>query len=224
MSTAAVETFFDNTGGGAGAPSIKLSQVNDGVVGEIVDQFMAPAYEYGTKNQKVDKKTGALIEQLVVIVQTDLRNWDRVAKIPVVDHTDPNSPPKPPSEDDGKRAIYIEPWTNIHAAVGRAVVEGTGKKGPLLNGGRLGVKIANLKNTGKGNPLKEHQAVYTPPVASGNDFFGAGNTAAGGVGAAQDPFAGQNQAPAGAPAQQAPAQDPWSGQPVSNERVEEPPF
>ena len=67
--------FFDNVGGGSGAPSALLKNVNDGVIGEIVDQFMAPATEFATGKQKTDLKTGAPIEQLVVILQTDLRNW-----------------------------------------------------------------------------------------------------------------------------------------------------
>ena len=214
MTASSVENFFDNTGGGSGAPSIKLSQPNDGVKGEILDQFMAPAYHFGTKNQKTDSKTGAPIEQLVVIVQTSLRNWDRVAKIPLVDPEDRSKGEKPASEDDGRRAIYIEPFTNIHAAVGAAVVKATGKKGPLLNGGTLGVKITELRDTGKGNPLKVHDAVYEPPVASGQGFFGDSNTA-------QSAPAAQSQS---APA---PAQDPWSGAPAggaATEQAEEPPF
>lgn len=207
MTASSVENFFDNTGGGSGAPSIKLSQPNDGVKGEILDQFMAPAYHFGTKNQKTDAKTGAPIEQLVVIVQTELRNWDRVAKIPLVDPEDRSKGEKPASDDDGKRAIYIEPFTNLHAAVGAAVVKATGKKGPLLNGGTLGVKVVRLEDTGKGNPKKVHEALYEPPVASGNDFFGSGNTGA------------QEQA---APAAQG---DPWGSTPQGGqERAEEPPF
>lgn len=207
MTTSAPENFFDNTGGGSGAPSIKLSQPSDGVLGEILDQFMAPAYEFGTKIQKKDKKTGEGIEQLVVILQTELRNWDRVARIPVVDPEDRNSPQKDPSEDDGKRAIYIEPFTNLHAAVGKAVVEATGKKGPLLNGGKLGVKVDKLVPTDKGNPRKDHVAIYEPPVASGNDFFGSQNEG-------QSAPASQPSAPPAAE-----PQDPW-GAPAS----QDPPF
>ena len=204
--------FFDNVGGGSGAPSAKLKDINDGVIGEIVDQFMAPATEFATGKQKTDIKTGAPIEQLVVILQTDLRNWQGVTRIPKVDKDDPNSAPKDPSEDDGKRAVYVEPWTNIHAAVGKAILEGTGEKGPLRNGGRLGVKIHNLKDTGKGNPLKEHTAVYQAPAAGGSDFFGETKTA-GGPGDASVPA---QQAPAQqAPAQQAPAQDPWGAPPAA---------
>lgn len=204
------ENFFDNTGGGSGAPSISLRNVDDYVSGEIVDQFMAEAKKFGTDEVERDIKTGAPIQQLVVILQTDLRGWMGVSRIPSVDPADKSKGEKPASEDDGKRALYVKPWTNIHAAIGDAVkASNGGKPGPLQNGGRLDVKIVNLRDTGKGNPLKEHKARYTPPAAGG-DFFGAGQT--------------QQQAPAqSAPAQQAapqqqaaPSQDPWASQPAQS--------
>jgi hypothetical protein len=210
--------FFDNVGGGSGAPSAKLKDLNDGVIGEIVDQFMTEATEFATGEVKRDKKTNEVIMQLVVILQTDLRNWQGVARVPLKDKDDKQSGPKDPSEDDGKRAVYIEPWTNIHAAVGKAIVEGTGEKGPLRNGGRFGVKVIDLKDTGKGNPLKVHQALYQPPAASGGDFFGEAKTAGGSGDASvqsQPAQQVQQQAPQSAPAQQAPAQgDPWATQPA----------
>lgn len=198
------ENFFDNVGG-AGAPSAKLSHVEDFVLGTIEDQFMVPATEFGTDKQKKDTKTGALIEQLVIVLQTDQRDWAGVSKIPLKDKDDKSSGQKDPSEDDGRRAVYVEPWTNIHAAIGAAVREATGAKGPVRNGGTLGVKIVELKDTGKGNPLKIHKAVYTPPAEK----------------AASDAFFDQTSAPQSAPAEEAPAaqeqpkapaQDPW-GQP-----------
>ena len=208
-----VDDFFDNIGG-AGAPSIKLSAVNDGVLGTIETQFKTEAKEFGTDNIKKDKKTGEPIMQLVVILQTDLRDWARVAKVPRVDKDDRNSPEKPGSEDDGRRAVYIEPWTNLHAAVGKAIVDGTGSKGPLRDGGKLGIKITDLKDTGKGNPLKVFSAVYEPPAASGGDFFGESKTQGGsGDASASTPAAS-------VPAAAAPQQDPWGTAPTEDK----PPF
>jgi hypothetical protein len=201
------ENFFDNTGGGSGAPSAKLKELDDFVFGEIVDQFMVEATEFATGEIKKDKKTGAVIYQLVVILQTDNRNWANVAKVPLKDKDDKSSGPKDPSEDDGKRAVYIEPWTNIHAAVGAAVVEATGEKGPIRNGGKLGVKIIELRDTGKGNPLKVHQAKYVAPVAqaASDTFFDQTSSQS----------APANEAPAqsqAAPAEQKQPQpeDPWA--------------
>lgn len=206
-----VDDFFDNIGG-AGAPSIKLSAVNDGVLGVIETQFKTEAKEFGTDNVKKDRKTGEPIMQLVVILQTDLRNWERVAKVPLVDKDDKSKGTKDPSEDDGRRAVYIEPWTNLHAAVGKAIVEGTGSKGPLRDGGTLGVKIVELRDTNKGNPLKVFAAQYTPPAASGGDFFGESKTQ-GGSGDASASSVPAASTPA-------PQSDPWGTQPTEDK----PPF
>lgn len=203
------EGFFDNVGG-SGAPSVALRKIDDYVSGEIVDQYVTEATEFATGEVKKDKKTGKVIEQLVVILQTDLRGWAQVSRVPYKERGNANSGTKDPSEDDGKRALYIEPWTNIHAAVAAAIVAATGQRGPLLNGGRLDVKVTDLRDTGKGNPLKIHAARYTPPAAGG-DFFGAQNT-----------DAPQQAAPAAAPPAQAappPQSDPW-GSPASSR----PPF
>jgi hypothetical protein len=129
--------FFDNVGG-SGAPSAKLQRPDDFVVGQVVEQFMTVATDFSTKKPKVDAKTGKEIEQLVIILQTDQTNWAGVTKIPKVDKDDASSADKPASEDDGRRAVYVEPWTNIHAAVGKAVKDANnGQAGPVKNGARL---------------------------------------------------------------------------------------
>ena len=195
MSETGVENFFEGAVR-TGAPSVSLRQPGDFVHGEIVEQFMTEAKKFGSDEVEVDRKTGQPIKQLVVILQTDLRNWDKVAKVPTTEA----GVEKPGSEDDGKRAVYIKPWTNIHGAVGKAVAKATGKPGPLRDGGTLGVKIAKLENTGKGNPLKVHEAVYTAPAES-NGFFGGSESAPLPVGSS---FGGGDQAnaPAARPSQQ----------------------
>lgn len=211
------ENFFENTGGGVGAPSASLKIVNDFVIGEIVDQAMVPKKKFGSEDIEKDSRTGKDIMQLVVILQTDQRNWHNVSKVP----TDENGNAKPASEDDGRRAIYVPPFSNIHAAIGEA----TDKK-PLRNGGKLGVKIVELKDTGKGNPLKIHAAHYEPPAAAPEGFFGGGDQQAAPAQsqpAAQQqsaPPAQQQAAPAAAPAA-APQQDPWGAPATSGEQ---PPF
>lgn len=195
-----VEDFFNNTGGG-GAPSLKIVHVNDGCMGTIVDQYTTEAKVFGKDEVKKDSKTGEPIEQLVVILQTTLTNWDRCAKIPWVDPNDRAKGQKPGSEDDGKRALYVEPWTNLHAAIGKAVTAATGQKGPLRDSGRLGVKIIELRDTDKGNPLKVWEAVYEAPTAS-SGFFAEGNTQGGSGDASQAPPQQQYQAPQSQPAPQ----------------------
>lgn len=171
------QNFFATVAGTGGGASAKLSDINDWVVGEIVDQAMLPATDFSTKKPKHDSRTGEPVEQLAVTLQTELRNWQGVSRIPLVEKDNPASGQKPASEDDGRRNVYIEPWTNIHSAVSDAVLDETGERGPLLNGGTLGVQVFNLKDTGKGNPLKEHRAKYTAPAPSAAapaDFFGGG--------------------------------------------------
>lgn len=206
--------FFDQTGGGSGAPSAKLKDLDDFAYGEIVDQFMVEATDFSTKEVKKDKKTGETIYQLVIVLQTESRNWENVAKVPLKDKDDRSSGPKDLSEDDGRRAVYVEPWTNIHAAIGKAVIEGTGEKGPVLNGGTLGVKIVELRDTGKGNPLKIHAAKYVPPApkaASETFFQETAQTAPAqeAAPAATQPAAAPTPVQEAAPAAPAPAGDPW---------------
>ena len=182
MTSNSTETdFFDNVGGGSGAPGAVLKNVGDFVHGQILDMYKRDYVPFG-KQEPEKREDGSNKQQLVIILQTENRNWANVSRIPVVDHTDPNSPAKPAEEDDGKRAVYVPEGKNIQFAIGRAA-QAAGAK-PAV-GGTLGVKIVNLKDTGKGNPLKEHEAVYQAPSAS--DAFFA-------------------QAPAGPPAEQAPAQ------------------
>jgi hypothetical protein len=203
--------YFENTGGGVGAPSAKLSAVDDFVFGEILDQAMVPLNKFGTNPpvQETDSRTGEKLFQLLVVVQTDFRNWQNVAKIP----TNEQGQQKAASEDDGRRAIYVPAFSNIHAAIGEAT-----EKKPLANGGTLGVKVIELRDTGKGNPLKIHQAKYVAPKAS-DGFFG-GDAAAAPAAQPQatqvDPAPPATQQPSAPVVQEQPAQpaaaapsDPW---------------
>lgn len=239
--TATVDNFFDNAVR-SGAPSAKLSNIGDWVRGEIVDQFTVDRIDFATKKPIPDRDNpGQNQQQLVIVLQTELSGWANVAKVPTQDPSNPQSPAKDPSEDDGKRAVYVAMFTNIHAAVGRAVIEGTGSKGPVRNGGNLGIKVINLENTGKGNPKKVHAAVYTPPAAGANFFDEAPAQSAPTTSpVTQQPAATQQSAPAAqqqdpwapSPAASAPAaNDPWSGPSTppaaaggTTTQVEEPPF
>lgn len=195
--------FFDNASGGSGAPTAVLKNVNDSVRGEIVEMFKRDYVPFGkTEPEKDENESDGKRKQLVVILQTDLRNWQGVTRVPKVDRADPNSAEKAPSEDDGKRAIYVPNRSNLQYAIGKAV---TAAQAKFSVGGTLAVRIFNLKDTGKGQPLKEHEARYAAPSA-GSEFFGGGQQAA----PAQAAPAQEAPAPA-APAQQAaPAGDPWA--------------
>lgn len=215
--------FFDNAGGGAGAPTAALKNVNDSVTGEIVEMFKRDYVPFGkTEPEKDENEADGKRKQLVIIVQTALRNWQGVSRVPKVDPADQNSAEKSPSEDDGKRAIYVPNRSNLQYAIGKAVSAAGAAAGQQVKfsvGGTLGVRIFNLKDTGKGNPLKEHEARYSPPAA-GSDFFQGQQAPAQSAPAQQgaplaqgSSFGGGDHglnAPAPAPSTPAPSQDPWA--------------
>lgn len=212
--------FFDGIGGGSGAPGAVLKNVGDFVHGEIVDMYKRDYVPFGAKEPE-KRPDGSTKQQLVVILQTENRNWANVNRVPKVDPADPNSAEKAPSEDDGKRAVYVPEGKNIQFAIGRAV---TAAQAKFEVGGTLGVKVFNLKPTDKGNPLKEHQAVYTAkPAQTGAEFFGSAPSAPAAPAAEAAPAAPAAPAPAATPAPAAPAsQDPWAT-PASS-ATSEPPF
>lgn len=225
MTQPAPENFFDGSVR-SGAPSAKLSDIDDFVYGVVEDQFTIDQTDFATKKVLTDERTGAVLQQLVIVLQTEQRGWANVAKVPVVDPTQPlnQQVQKDPSEDDGKRAVYVKPFTNLHAAIGRATaaVNGGKPKG-LANGATLGVKVVNLEPTTKGNPKKVFEAFYKEADAAAGFFNGAGAQQSAPAPAAQPrstPVVEQAPAPAAQEQQVAPqATDPWGG-PASNE----PPF
>jgi len=211
--------FFDNIGGGAGAPSPELKNVNDSVTGDIVEMFKRDYIPFGAKEPE-KRADGSNKQQLVVVLQTDHRNWQNVSKVPKVDPTDQNSAEKDPTEDDGRRAVYVPEGKNIQFAIGRAV-QAAGA--PFEVGGKLRVRIFNLKPTDKGNALKEHEALYRgkPDGFVTNNVAPTPNPAQepAAPAATPTPAAPATPAPAAAPA----SQDPWAT-PGTSAGTEEPPF
>ena len=146
--------FFDNVGS-PGAPSAQLSGVGDFVYGTI-EHFSKRDYVAYKKKEPERAPDGSIAQQLVIILQTDQRNWVGVKKVPFIDRDDESKGHKPPSEDDGRRAVYIPPNKNIQFAVHRAIVA---SKDPFVIGGTLGVKIVGLKDTGQGEPMRVHRSL-----------------------------------------------------------------
>lgn len=160
------DDFFDGVGGGA--PSFKFGDVGSFVRGTILDQFKQQQTDYADKNKKLFFDDGVTPRmQLAVTLQTELRNWEKCAKIP----KDEQGNDKPASEDDGKRRIYIK--SDMQRAVGQAIQASPQQKGGLKNGGTLAVKLSGHKDVGKGNPLSLFEAKYEPPAA-GDGFFDGG--------------------------------------------------
>lgn len=153
------DAFLDNEGFGPRSASWKPSAVGNMVAGEILDVRVgdATSIDDGSIKKNAD---GTNKKQLVITVQTDLRNWAEAT--PLKDQT-PQKNPLPPSEDDGKRSIYAEQNTNRAAAIKAAVAE-KGLTGAPKVGGKLWVRFAEERNVGKPSPLKIFTAGYLPPA------------------------------------------------------------
>jgi hypothetical protein len=148
-----VEGFF---AGGQSHPAPRFKEVNDAVYGTILS--MDPRQRRNTKGELLFNKDGSPQVQLVVTLQTDLRGWQGVNKIP----TDPAGQPLPPDQDDGRRNVYV--WFKSRDAVSEAVAR-AGKQFPEV-GGKLGLKVtALLPNSQGGDPIKDYVALYEPPGA-----------------------------------------------------------
>jgi hypothetical protein len=141
-----------------GAPSAKLKDKGDYVVGKIIDLFESGMTKFGTNDPVIDERTGQQRMQLVIILQTDYRNWERVAKVPTAE----DGTVADPTKDEGKRAVYTPKGTNIYAALGKAL-KAAGAVDVEI-GGQFGIVIEDLQDTGKGNKLKIHRAKYDLPV------------------------------------------------------------
>lgn len=241
------DNFFD-IGGGTNAPSAPLKDLNDHIIGTVVETYKRDFTPYAEDKPQVitDQATGQprVRQQMVVILQTAHRNWEKVSKVPLVDPGEPSKGYKPAAEDDGKRAVYIPEMVKgaghngFIFAVAQAVREA--KTGGLPEGATFKAAIIDLKDVGKGNPLKVYKVIVEPPAA-GAELFGAvppaqqaapapaapqappaqpAAPAAPAAPQAADPFA-QAAPAAQPPAPAAPAQvDPWSGAPVASQ----PPF
>lgn len=200
--------YFDEAGR-EGAPSAKLKDKKDFVKGEVVDLFYIPMTKFGT-DEILKNDDGSVREQLVIILQTASRNWDKVAKVP----TGADGSAKPAELDEGKRAVYVPKFTNIYAALGKAVK--TAGATDVLVGGNFGIVVEDLQDTGKGNPLKVFRAKYEPPAKSaavdtGEDPLGEDLGDKGEAKAKQDAVAEESKSAQAEEAQQA-------------AEIEEPPF
>lgn len=203
---------------GVGGPSFKFSEVGDTVTGEIVAINGMDVTVYGSNPPRVKEVSpGVPARQMVVTLKTDLRNWDRVAKLP----TNQDGSAQAPAEDEGLRNLYAqvtgEGSKALATSIGRAV-QAAGKTGAPEVGGRLQVVLKELRPTNKGNPAKLFEARYAPP-AVGSEFDGP-------LAAASAPAPAAAPAPAPAPAPAASA-NPWatsSTPPASSGFPDQPPF
>ena len=164
MSNQDADGFFDDAQK-TGAPGFYFGKKpGPHVVGEIVDMFQTDFIPYGKKEPKVDEKTGKVVRQLVIVLQTELRNWDGINPdsdaLKAEDGT-----PKSPSLDTGLRALYAVPGTNMYSSIGKAIKddETSPSRNPQI-GAKLMVQFYEDEDTGKGNPLKKFRSKYKAPA------------------------------------------------------------
>lgn len=198
-----------------GAPSAKLKEKGDYVVGTIIDLFESGMTKFGTNDPVIDERTQQQRMQLVIILQTDYRNWERVAKVPTAEDGTVSDPTK----DEGKRAVYAPKGTNIYAALGKSL-KAAGAVDVEI-GGQFGIVVEDLQDTGKGNPLKVHRAKYDLPVKGVK--VETGDDPLAGIGAKSEEA--KSETPAERPQDTKPTEtvkpDPA---PAGGDAVEEPPF
>ena len=197
--------FFDDAMR-EGAPSALLKQPKDFVMGEIIAINKVAKTKFGSNDPELEDDGVTPKMQLVVILQTSNRNWDKVAKAPQAE----DGSPKDPALDEGKRAVYFPKYTNIFGAMGKGLK--AAGAADIEIGGTLGVKVTELQDTGKGNPLKIHEVVYKVPVVKDESegFFGGDEST-------ETPAAEAKAEPK----QDKPKADPA---PAKQDEVEEPPF
>lgn len=194
--------FFDDAlkGGGGGAPGFKFDRHGDMVRGTVTDIFQTKVtiMNSPTNEPKLDKN-GKEIPQLNVTLQTELRNWQGVIKIPV----DPESnQPLPASDDDGKRRVFLK--YDASRAVGKAIAESGAANSDFKVGAEIALKYIDDQPMPVGKmKLFEARFKKGEPSADGFEFGGGGATAT------------------SAPSTPAPQNDPWSSNSAADE---EPPF
>lgn len=168
------DTFDDFFGQGEFIPTGKFTNAtgpggNTEVGGKIVGEVLSlqKQDQKNLKGETIPDGKGGVKQEVKIVLQTEYRNWEKVAVVPKGE----NDQPLPPSEDDGRRAIYVRGW--MIGAVGDAVREATGKSGAPAIGSKLGVKITELveSTTPGNNPFPKYKAVYTPPATSKDDGF-----------------------------------------------------
>lgn len=168
MSNEETEGWFDDSEKKVGPPSggARFKEVGDSVVGEVVDKFLIDYKNIITKEVELDDD-GKAIKQLVIVLQTDHRNWEQVNKHP----QDKDGVNLPNEADTGLRAVYARKWTNIYAALGLSIRE-SGVENPSKHpavGGKFGVQFFEEEDTGKPSKLKKFRAKYTPPAPKAAD-------------------------------------------------------
>lgn len=158
--------FFASTTSNRNSASFKFDKVGDYVTGTIAEEpVLTDQSEYGTGTPKLDKN-GNVMKQLVVVVQTNLRNWEKTTN-PAKDE---NGNPKPASEDTGLRTLWVRFLMRDAIAAALKEVGAT----TLEVGGELSVAYTENSRF-NGFDVKNYKAKYVKPTPAAG-FFGEKDT------------------------------------------------
>ena len=157
------DNFFQ---GGDYVPGWWTGAVGNAIVGEIQEIEQQDQTEFGTGKPIPDGK-GGIKQQLRVVLQTKMRNWEGLKNPPTRQTESGHREPIPASEDDGRRAVYVKGW--MTGAVGDAVKAATGAVGAPRIGGQLAVRVTELVPTSNGNPYPKFEAQYKAPAQTTGD-------------------------------------------------------
>lgn len=162
--------FFGGMGGGGEIiPSFKFEGTGSAVQGRVQSCEIVGVKDFTTQETIHDARTGEEAKQLKIVLQTDLRQWQNVSRIPAGD----DGAPLPPGEDDGRRAVYTggksakgQSW--MSGAINDALVAaGRNPAQGIEIGAMLGVAVSEEVPSGKGNPYKKYVAKYASPSQGG---------------------------------------------------------
>lgn len=159
---------LNNGGGGGGdgilGASFKPNGLNDGMKGKILALELRKAKKYNSEDDLLDKN-GNPVSEYVVTVQTDLRNWDRVANVPNKwDESGNDTGQKmEPSEDTGIRKHYAK-WGNLDRLEDALNAAANLNEPSDAVGLDLALYLKEQVPTTKGNPRNDYayQATGTP--------------------------------------------------------------
>lgn len=173
------DDFF--SGGVKGAPGFDFGATQNGgekvigatIMGTIIEMAKMQQRDYTDPSKLLYFDNGDPRMQVAITLQTDLRGWAGVKPklIPVDEAT---QQPKDPSQDDGKRRIFVKGdlVRAINVACAAAAQPGQPVQKPRV-GGRLAVRVKGFEPTQKGNDkvLYDAQYVPAPEVAPTDSFF-----------------------------------------------------
>lgn len=221
MTQDAVGAFANRSVRPTNAAAAQLKPVGASVVGKVVATFFTHVNDRNSFDKKQPKKdvNGNILYQVIITLQTSLRNWEAVELLqngqPMIP-VDEKGQALPPSEDTGLRTVFCK--YKMMDAVGQALLDCNAPDPTTLPiGCDLFIRHHKDVDSGKDNPLPDFEAKIrlAPPPAPADGAFAQPQAAP----PVQQPVV-QQAPPAPQPAAQPPPppavapSDPWGAPPA----------